>query len=568
MSSTHNPLEYHRGKRLAILPVLSFALGGFGSIIGGINSLRLNAIQEAADHNAHQINYIVQEVGLGKERLDRLEGSMRKSMEQIQLQEKAIIAGRKTVVAFAAVAEYENLFDIVESELNRKTLGLNQLLNGRISPSLVNSTVMEHALGMLRERAARTNHVLPVEGTGFVYQLPASFITSKQGSLAIFVQIPILVPNNILTLHEIVTMPVAVEDSVNAVRVVPEGDFLAINSDLDGFIPLKNEELTTCERLGKLYLCDKTNFLLKDFKSYCMTSLFLDLASATSVCPTAVVPDKVVITQVERNEYYIFHPRNETLTVDCFNSRNDTRYHFRGARRIGIPEGCKGYAESYSLTSSIDHTLNVSVSSHTTKWKLRQLISNLTAHTLDILVPVPPQRDVLVETLAEKYTFEREQQFYAPAHWNFGFSMTGMIIVITSLLMCICCCRKPISRCLFGPLWNKPHPPSRRGSHSVIVQPLPLVEARPLVHYGNVQQFDEGELPDPPSYRTPRGSRGSLSVSLMGEVREAASRAITSALEASRRRRREATNLAVERANGGPSTPYPEKEPLPTVVFQ
>jgi hypothetical protein len=202
------------------------------------------------------------------------------------------------------------------------------------------------------------------------------------------------------------------------------------------------------------------------------------------------------------------------------------------------------------------------------KWKLRQLIGNLTAHTLGILVPIHPQRDILVETLAEKYTFEREQQLYAPAHWNFGFSMTGMIIVITVLLMCICCCRKPISRCLFGPLWNKPHPPLWRGSHSIIVQSLPLVEAQLLLQYGNVQPFDEGELPDPPLYRTPWGSHGSLIVSLMEEVREATSRAISSAVEASRHRRQEATNLALERANGGTSTPYPKKELLLTVMFQ
>jgi hypothetical protein len=201
--------------------------------------------------------------------------------------------------------------------------------------------------------------------------------------------------------------------------------------------------------------------LLKDFRSFCLTSLFLDLDLATNVCPTAVVPDKVVITQVDRNEYYVFHPRNETLSIDCKKAGGDNRYHFWGARKIQIPEGCMGYVKEYSLTSSIDQTLNVSVSAHSTKWKLQQLLNNLTTRNLEILVPIPPQRDIPMEVLSERYTLDRGQMFHAPAHCNFGFSMTGTIILTTILLMCICCCRKPISHCLFGPLWNKPRASSR-----------------------------------------------------------------------------------------------------------
>jgi hypothetical protein len=197
------------------------------------------------------------------------------------------------------IDKIKSLYTLVAEEINSKKLGLDQLLSGKLSPTLVNSTVLGSALQNLKERAMATSHVLPVDTVGFVYQLPVSFITNSLGELTIFAHIPVLVPNNVLTLYVLFVMPVALEDSIHSVKLLPESEFLAINSDRDGFIPINADDLTTCHKLGQLYLCDKTNYLLKDFDSYCITGLFLNREGVTTrVCPTAVVPNKVVITQV------------------------------------------------------------------------------------------------------------------------------------------------------------------------------------------------------------------------------------------------------------------------------
>jgi hypothetical protein len=210
--------------------------------------------------------------------------------------------------------EIENMYDIVSKHIFKRRLGLDQLLTGKLSLTLVNSTHMSEVLGELKARVLQGGYVLPLDQVGFTYQLPASFMIDPEGELTIFLHVPVLTPNNILTLYELVAMPVAIENSVHAIKFIPEIEFLAVNAAWDGLIPLDTEDLAGCYKMGKLHLCDNTNYLLKDFEFYCISGLFLQLNDViTQKCPTGLVPNKVIVTQLERSDFFIFHPINLLL---------------------------------------------------------------------------------------------------------------------------------------------------------------------------------------------------------------------------------------------------------------
>jgi hypothetical protein len=110
--------------------------------------------------------------------------------------------------------------------------------------------------------------------------------------------------------------------------------------------------------MEKLHLCDNMNYLSKDFESY---------------CSTALVPNKVIVMQLGRLDFFIFHPINLTLTIDCPSGKQEIKHTFRGTHKFEIYEGCIGYSKAYLLISSNDITVNFTMVQMVSKWKVRQL---------------------------------------------------------------------------------------------------------------------------------------------------------------------------------------------------
>jgi hypothetical protein len=75
------------------------------------------------------------------------------------------------------------------------------------------------------------------------------------------------------------------------------------------------------------------------------------------------------------------------------------KHTFRGTRKFEIFEGCIGYSKAYSLISSYDVTVNFTVVQTVSKWKVRQLLHNMTVPQLDLMIPDPPTRDKPVDDL-------------------------------------------------------------------------------------------------------------------------------------------------------------------------
>jgi hypothetical protein len=86
-------------------------------------------------------------------------------------------------------------------------------------------------------------------------------------------------------------------------------------------------------------------------------------------------------------------------------------------------------------------SLNVSVVASTTKWKVRQLLQNLSTNALDYLVPVPPQCDLPVDALVGCFTQSQHEALMLPAHWNLGVSITWSIILVCIVVTLLYCCR-------------------------------------------------------------------------------------------------------------------------------
>jgi hypothetical protein len=403
------------------------AAGGFG--LGVYNSVQLQQMKLSVDDQASK-QFVIEKIQETAHRSAVLENDV-KSLNHTQawLVEKVIgLSQAKELLAIEM--SLHDVESAIVQEVQQTMDGLDSLLQRSLSPSLVASNILADALKRLEHKAMKSGYALPVDDIAHVYQLSTSYLSEGDGVITIFLHVPMLVRSSILQLYELVSMPMALNNSVHSVLVKPESNHIAVNEEKDGFIIIRPEQLGACNKVGPLYLCSDTNYLLKDFESYCLGSLFMHRnEAATRKCPSVLVPARVAIRQTDRDEFYIFHPRTQLLTVECGKSVPERRHIFRGSQLVSLARGCRGYSVDYSIQSPEDQSLNVSIVTSTTHWKLGQVLHNVSLDLLDVLVPVPPEQELALEDIINQYWAIQQAQKFLPwrSDLNLGLSTTGIL---------------------------------------------------------------------------------------------------------------------------------------------
>jgi hypothetical protein len=504
-------LEMAREKRfIPFLPAIASAFIGGGALLGTglgmFNTWQLSSIKGQAEDKQGK-EFIIQQLQGHEGRLAHMEADLAHlNLTQLWVKNE-IVEILRAGELFSLEAYLDDVHAVCRDEVDRRSRGLEALLHKGLSPLLVNSTQLTTSVSALKKKAAHQGFITPVEEAGFLYQLPASFISSKDGIVTIFVHVPLLIPNNVLAIYEFVNMPMALNGSIHSVQVDPESHLLAVNIDRDGFLILTLDQLEACDRLGQLYLCPDTNYLMKDFESYCLTSLFLHRsAAATKTCPTAIVPERIVVTQMARNEFYVFHPKTQILSIDCpqESARSNSRLEFRGARLISIPFGCFGHSKGYSISAFQDISLNFTVMSTTTSWKLSQLLHNISLPLLDALLPEPPKKKVMVEDIVSTYWAIERGQHAWPWHWGLGLSLSTTVLLIGGAALTIYCCRNRLQRSLSVLLGE-----GSEGVMEMRERRRGIIKPEARVYFSGGTRFPDDEVEDgtslfePPAYSPP-----------------------------------------------------------------
>ena len=339
--------------------------------------------------------------------------------------------------------------DIIEREVNVKIAGLNALLHQQLTTELVNTTHVTRGIQGLKKKAAKHGLGMPIEDLGYLYQLPVSFTVEKDGQLTIFLGVPLQTQaSQLFTMYEFVDVPIALEGSPHSISIQPEAKILAYEAQRDGFLFIAEEDLATCQQVGKVYYCPDMTFEYNQPHSYCITSIFMGGTAITDkLCPTAIAPAKVVIQQAAAQSYYVFHPKLATLSMVC-SSRVIRTETWRGTRLVEIPAspGCIGRGEGYKLKPVQSVSFNITVVSTVNVWKMKDLTHRLTVPALNAMLPKPPSAPVLTENVAKKYWALRNAPYVFP--WTisiFGYLTTmfwTVVIVGTTVMLLYCCCWK------------------------------------------------------------------------------------------------------------------------------
>ena len=425
---TTNDTLLDRQARIPILLPL-IGLGAiFGTTLGIFNTIELSRIQGAKKGEPGK-EFIINKIQEQHKELATLAMRLNQTQEVIKvLQETVKIDAERTYAYMDAHAQATAVYDSIDVIIRDYEISLGALFQQQLHPLLLKKVLLDEALGELASQAAVDRFVIPSADSSFLLQLPCSFLMDVSRKLTVFIHVPLLRPNTIMTLYKYIDMPYAVENSMHAVSLNTEADYLAVNLERDSFLPITPDRLNSCHKIGSLNLCPDTNYLLKDFATYCIAALFNRPDAVTTACSTRIAPARFALTQVRLDEFYLYHPYETALTLECVGSTSMET--FRGVHRLVLPPNCYGYSRDYTVSTHNQYSLNYSVVITRPHIKVGDLVANFTPSMLDMLMPFPTLESVPVSDLVAEYWAIERNTLGSPWTWTFGLSFTTIAIIL------------------------------------------------------------------------------------------------------------------------------------------
>ena len=445
--------DRRRAKRFApfIIPAVVGGVAALSATAGVamsvINSNTLTHMKEQDDNRREAQEFVIQKIQTNYERTQQLD----QELHVIKHQANWLINQTTELIERAQLNDFDNqlrnVFDLIEHEVKARAHGYVALLHGQFSPMLINASAMTSASRAIQAATDARGYSFPVNDLAFLYQLPATYLMEDDGQVTAFLNVPLINKNAVWDLYRLVTIPIALPGSMHSMSLEPEADYLAILSSKDGFMYLTSQQLQECHQAPDMHICPNMAYEYRVPEDYCITSLFkLKHSAISQVCRTALAPAKVQVEQVSTTDFMVFHPREEGLVMTCPHE-NRAITPWRGAKLVTVPEDCVGDGVGYQLSPTASLTVNLTVITIQSVWRIKELTHNIPLPALDVMVPTPPERYVDTDDLVTQYwqiAKKTPALTWDQSLFSSFFIALGVLATIVCIFLCFraWCCGK------------------------------------------------------------------------------------------------------------------------------
>jgi hypothetical protein len=452
-STASGILPHDRHKRFAVTTGV-LLIGGLVTLIN--SAISISNVAKIAGINAgsvskEQAQFIVKTLQSHETLVKELEselGTVSTEIEILRLRGYQNTAAIQSTLQHSRALETVNLvIDEYARVVAAISHGLRQLLDGKLTTDLIPPTTMIPLIAQLKEKATKADLDTPVTDVASVYGLGCSFVAKAPTKVTVIVHLPVTRPNSLMTLYRFLDLGYAIPHSNLSVNIDVEAPLLAVNKDRTGFLMLNSVD--ECLDLGTIKMCSGHNFLLRSFKSYCISSLFIGRTNdAENVCSMNILPAQARVVQHSRTNYYVFHPVLKTLAIDqCRNDSHNRKITFRGTQLIKLQSRCFGHTDDYQLSplEELGMQLQGTVT-FKNPLSLPKLLRGVPIKTLEELYPKPPPKITKVEDIADQYRRLAKAANPFAFSWPFHFpaiaSSTLIFIFGILFVLAYCFCKE------------------------------------------------------------------------------------------------------------------------------
>ena len=152
------------------------------------------------------------------------------------------------------------------------TIGITKLMEGRLSPLLIDPHKLNEAYKKLLESAEKVGLEPASLHPGIVFQSPVSVLGKDNRQLVVIVHVPL--NSGTLILYKYLPSPIIFEEKDVALYVEDEEKFLAMDAHQTIGLQLTPRKLDKCLRIKNVYNCEQSHVFTKTLERLCLYNLF------------------------------------------------------------------------------------------------------------------------------------------------------------------------------------------------------------------------------------------------------------------------------------------------------
>ena len=198
------------------------------------------------------------------------------------------------------------------------TIGITELMEGRLSPLLIDPHKLDEAYKNLLTAANKVGFKPVSLLPGIVFQTPVSVLGKDDRQLVVMVHVPLNAGT--LILYKYLPSPIIFEDKDVALYVEDEEKYLAMDAHQTIRLQMMPREFDKCLKTKGVYSCKKSHVFTKSLERLCLYNLFVQHTEEVSkTYKVRVDPLKSSVSQIQTNAYRLYSPGRVTVTTECVN---------------------------------------------------------------------------------------------------------------------------------------------------------------------------------------------------------------------------------------------------------
>ena len=213
--------------------------------------------------------------------------------------------------------------NMLRSRLGKLELAVQSLVEGKITPFLIDRTVLSHVIRSIHSKLKKSykQFYLTHTDVGYFYSNGKFVFSRNHSSLYITLKFPLSSQKLPLHLYKIISLPVPVNanssSQMHATQLLSLPDYFAITPHHDQFIPLYSKDLVNCQH-GSVILCDFNIALRPITVPDCTMALFSNnRQQIKSLCDFRFRPHLLQSDIIELSATSVLVYNSHNLILDC-----------------------------------------------------------------------------------------------------------------------------------------------------------------------------------------------------------------------------------------------------------
>lgn len=329
--------------------VFQLFFGALGTFIGLFSDAKINRLQESLSSTIANQQKIINVISAQTKTIEHIGTTLTELKHQIYT--------AVTLNPAAINTELQSLLAKVKAQTDQVFVVLQQAQHRRLALDFLTARQITQLHDSLLAASKQAGADLIIKNPTDIFQLEMSYFFDGN-QITLLLHVPLVPEESMLRLIKIHPFPLPLSEHF---AIVPDisNEILAISAhSIQYSVQFPATDLLGCHQVNEIHLCQGKGVLNKRMSSTCLGALYTqNFQQASKLCPMKIIEKEETIYKLNNNQYLIFSPLGQTVTIRCKDAKSHEELVPKGISNFHLEEGCRTDLTDHLLIA--DYNINL-----------------------------------------------------------------------------------------------------------------------------------------------------------------------------------------------------------------